>query len=186
MDMDNWRMRLLDPNSDTHLMVTVVAEFEFEGSRYLAVVPEDELVELIRVVGEDEAYEELDLDEFKAVAEPLNAELSKYGFTVELRSEELVVNGEVDEALYEEGELLGVETEDGEPRDLLVLTSVKINGDLILVAVDANVSFFPAKPQGEDAVPLTDEELEATQEAFEEVAAALDEASGTVLSGEMN
>lgn len=188
MEEEHWQVRLLNLETGGHLMVTVVAEFEFEEKRYYAVIPDDDFVEVIRFEEDGESFEGLDDVGFAKVADVINAHLANSNVQIEAKEGELVLVGEANTELYENGEIFEVVDEEDEDHELLEIARVEHEGNIYVVVVDTTIDFFPAKPHGEDAVPLTAEEIEAMPGVFDEVAMALEEAmnGGEMTAGELN
>ncbi|MCA9543603.1 MAG: hypothetical protein KC613_04405 [Myxococcales bacterium] len=170
---------LIDPETGDELMTSVAAEFEYEGQTFLVVTPVDEVVSIIRIEGteEEESLQELEIEEFPAVASAVNEAMKQWNLKVEPRGNELVLVGDIPEDLFEDCDELEVETDDGEDRTLLILMEIDTGDTTYLVAANMGYILYPALDEGESARPLTTDELASMQAVFDEVYREMDKAA---------
>ena len=167
---------MLDPESGERLDTQVAAEFEVDDQKYYVVTPVDELISVIRIVGEgdDEALEELETEEFEPVSKIINEAVGQWGLKVAVKANELVLVGEIPEDLYEDCEEIEVETDDGDERSLLILVEVDTGDTTYLVAANGGYILYPAIDCGDHCRPLNPEEVGAMREIFDEVYRVMD------------
>lgn len=172
-------IKLVD-DSNEPLECNVAAEFEYDGQTYFVVTPTDELVSVIRVVpGEtedDESLEEIEVEEFAALASTINDELKRnLGLYIESRGNELILMGEIPDDLYDGADELEVETDEGDERTLLVFAEVDTGEVVYLVAANSGYILYPAIANEDGtARPLDGEELAGLRDIFDEVYAQLE------------
>jgi hypothetical protein len=172
-------IQLVDASNEP-LECNVAAEFELDGQIYLVVTPTEEWGSVIRVVpGEtedEESLEELEVEEFGPIADAINGELmANLGLKIVPRGNELILQGEIPDDLYDDADELEVETDEGEDRTLLVLAEVDTGQAIYCVAANSGYILYPALQTSETtARPLEADELNELRDVFDEVYAQLE------------
>ena len=174
-------VELLDVESGETLTCLVGAEIELEGSRFVVVTPVDELATLAVIEGEGDEAElrELEPEEFQSAEAAINSVLQQLDIKVVHKSDEYVIKGDLDDDLFEDydedEDVLEVETDDGEERRLLIIAEVDTAERIYVVAVDFQKPVYPARMEGDQAIPLNAEELTSMRDIFDEVIAKMRE-----------
>ncbi len=168
---------LIDPDTGDELLTSVAAEFEYNGQLYLVVTPVDEVVSVIRVEGDgdDQELQELEVEEFPAVAAAVNEAMAQWKLKVESKGNELVLVGEIPEDFFDDCDEIEVETDEGEERTLMILMEVDTGDTTYLVAASSGYILYPAADEGESARPLSTDELADMRDVFDEVYKAMEE-----------
>lgn len=164
---------LIDKETKEELPCKVVADLDLDGEAFALITPTLPWVNIVRASrGEDKDLAEVETEDFPAIQPALNEALSKWNIKVELRVDEYVLIGDLPESLFEESDVFGIENEDGDTENFLVLAEVEREDATFLLMAPEVPALFPVKIIDGKAETLSDEEMEKVQSHFE---SAIDE-----------
>ncbi len=170
-------VRLVDEDSGETLEMEVFLEIELEetGKTYALLTPAAPIVKILRADPADEdVLEEVEPEEYSPLAKQFDEALRDWGVKLELRASEVVMVGEPKEELYEDCELLEVDTDEG-PDELVVLIQIETGEANYLVCEPTQPDLYPVELDGASGRGLSDAELAELDEIFR---AALEHVGG--------
>jgi len=169
---------LVDAKTQEELAMEVFIELELEDRSFALLTPAEAVVNILRVVpGEtedDETLEEMEPTEFQSLRGLFERQLKEWNCQIEVRADEFLLHGDPPEEFYEDCEIFGVETEDGE-EEYMILLEIDTGQELYIVAAPAEPPIYPVEIRDDKARSLNEKELAQYeplfQQALEELAA---------------
>ena len=160
---------LIDESGEA-LPVEVVLEVEVEGNLYALFTPAQPMVEILceDMVDEEAALEELEPASFTGdLKHHIQSALRALGVSLEVRANELILNGELADEVYEQSELIELEG-DSEPLEYLIIQIVEDGMKRYMIALPTEPEIYPGElTEDGKARVLTDDELQRYQQVFE-------------------
>lgn len=165
LDLDPTRVVLFIDNDSAPLPVEVMFEVEQDGVTYALLTPAEPVVLILKqdLLDQDTPLESLDVSDFDAVKQNIQNALIKYGAKIEVKGDEFVLVGELDERIYGDCDMMELE-EDGDVHEYLIIVTVDDATHHHFVALAIEPPIYAGKIVGEEAHPLNDQELSGVEE----------------------
>jgi len=162
-------VELIDDNGES-LPVEVVLEVEVEGNNYALFTPAQPVVEILceDMVDEEAALEELEPSAFTGdLKHHIQSALRDLGVSLEVKANQLILVGELADAVYEEAELIELEGEE-ESLEYLVIQTVEDGMKRYMISLPTEPEIYPGEliEDGKARI-LNDAELQRYQQVFE-------------------
>ena len=165
LDLDPTRVVLFIDSDSAPLPVEVMFEVEQDGVTYALLTPAEPVVLILKqdLLDQDTPLESLDVSDFDAVKQNIQNALIKYGAKIEVKGDEFVLVGELDERIYGDCDMMELE-EDGDVHEYLIIVTVDDATHHHFVALAIEPPIYAGKIVGEEAHPLNDQELSGVEE----------------------
>ena len=165
VDLDPTRVVLFIDNDSAPLPVEVMFEVEQDGVTYALLTPAEPVVLILKqdLLDQDTPLESLGVSDFDAVKQNIQNALIKYGAKIEVKGDEFVLVGELDERIYGDCDMMELE-EDGDVHEYLIIVTVDDATHHHFVALAIEPPIYAGKIIGEEARPLNDQELSGVEE----------------------
>jgi hypothetical protein len=155
---------LLSPDKKSELLCYVVADVKVSGVRYVLLTPTKPWLSV--VIEDDDGVEDVDAADVTPLVPLFNESLKQHGLSVRIESDEVLLDGELTDAVRELCDTVGVNDEDEDDAHL-ILADVEHDGATYLLLSPELPAMFAAKVEGGKGHPLTDKELERVEDKLE-------------------
>ena len=162
-------VQLID-ESGASLPVEVMYEVEEEGVTYALLTPAEPVVLILRrnPLDSEDLFKTITPEEFNQVSRHIQNALIPYQARIEVKGSEFVLIGDLDERVYTDCDVMEIE-EDDEVKEYLIVITVDDAEHHYSVALSIEPIICVGRIiEGEQAVPLTDEEVPRAEELLKQ------------------
>lgn len=165
VELDPIRVVQLIDDEGAPLSVEVMFEVEQDGVTYALLTPSEPVVLILRQDPQeaDAPLESIDTEDFAQVERHIKNALISYGVTIEVKGDEFVLVGELDERIYTDCDMMELDEED-EVHEYLIVVTVDDAEYHYLVALAIEPPIYAGKLDDDKAYPLSDDELSGVEE----------------------